>query len=185
MRHRLIPLALAASLATLPAAAQDHTALAEMLDGTMQKLVFHPEPQEVDAPQFADFDGADRSLDDFAGQIVVLNFWATWCAPCREEMPALDRLQAELGGDDFAVVAVATGRNPPAAITRFFAETGLEHLTIYTDPRQEMARNMAVLGLPITVVLDREGREIARMRGDAHWDSDSAMAMLRALIASS
>lgn len=182
----LLPL-LVATLLVGPVEAQqsatpDAAALADMLEGDMQKLVFHSEPKIVPEVSFSDLEGGSYTLADFSDQIVVLNFWATWCAPCRKEMPALDRLNAELGGPDFQVLAVATGRNPPGALTRFFEETGVETLTLYNDPQQEMARALAVLGLPITVVLDREGREIARMRGDAEWDSESAKAMLQALI---
>ena len=95
----------------------------------------------------------------------------------------LDNLQAEFGGEDFEVVTIATGRNDVTGIRRFFEETEVTRLPILLDPRSELAREMAVLGLPITVVLDREGREIARMRGDAEWDSDSAKAIVAALLA--
>jgi thiol-disulfide isomerase/thioredoxin len=113
----------------------------------------------------------------------VLNFWATWCAPCRKEMPQLSELQAELGGDAFEVVTIATGRNPPQAMQRFFEEIGVDNLPLHMDPKQALAREMAVMGLPITVILNPEGQEIARMRGDADWSSDSAKAIVSALIA--
>jgi thiol-disulfide isomerase/thioredoxin len=113
---------------------------------------------------------------------VVLNFWATWCAPCRKEMPALDALQAALGDRGLEVVAIATGRNAPAAITRFFDETGVANLHPYTDPGMELARDMAVFGLPVTVILDREGREIARLTGEADWNGPAARAVLEGLL---
>lgn len=94
----------------------------------------------------------------------------------------LSTLQRELGGDDFAVVTLATTRNSPQAIDRFFAEIGVDNLPKFQDPDSRVARDMAVLGLPITVILDRDGMEIARMRGDADWDSPSAFAILEALI---
>jgi len=123
------------------------------------------------------------TLDAYAGQWVVLNFWATWCAPCRIEMPTLSALQTALGGDDFAVVTIATGRNDPAAMERFFAEIAVTNLPLFTDARSALARDFGVMGLPVTVILDPAGNEIARLMGDAHWDSDSAMAIIRALIA--
>lgn len=95
----------------------------------------------------------------------------------------LDALQAEFGGEDFEVVTIATGRNAIPGITRFFDEVGVKRLPVLLDPKQELAREMAVLGLPITVILNREGQEIARLRGDAEWDSDSARAIIAALIA--
>ena len=152
------------------------------LTGDMRKLAVHDAPRAV-AGGFGDLDGAAHSLADFAGQVVVLNFWATWCAPCRKEMPSLDALQAGLGDRGLRVVAVATGRNAPDAIVRFFGETGIETLHPYTDPNMELARGMAVLGLPVTVILDREGREIARLTGEADWNGPDARAVLEALLA--
>ena len=114
---------------------------------------------------------------------MVLNFWATWCAPCRKEMPSLDRLQTELGGDTFQVVTIATGRNTLPGITKFFEAADVTHLPILLDPKQKLSRSMGVLGLPITMIIDPEGREIARLRGDADWDTQSALAIISALIA--
>ncbi len=176
--------ALAVAALSLPAAAQsDIPALEALREGGMKKLNFAAAPQEVPDLVLARPDGTEGRLSDYAGRIVVLNFWATWCAPCRHEMPALDRLNAELGGADFAVVTLATGRNSPAGMRRFFEEEGIATLPLYQDRGQEGARQMAVLGLPITVILDRRGFEIARLRGDAEWDSASAKAILQALIA--
>ena len=165
------------------AAFADNAALEALRDGDMKKLNFHAEAKPVPGIELLDAEGGAQSLEQYRGKVVVLNFWATWCAPCRKEMPSLDRLQAELGGDDFAVVTVATGRNSVAAIRKFFEETGVASLTVLRDPQQALAREMAVLGLPITVILDREGNEIARLRGDAEWDSDSAKAIVQALVA--
>lgn len=159
------------------------SALMDLREGDMRKLVFHDAPMAATDQTFLSEDGADLSVSDFEGQIVLLNFWATWCAPCRHEMPMLSELQAELGGDDFQVVTVATGRNPVPSMQRFFDEIGIDNLPLHTDARQGFARAMGVLGLPVTVILDREGQEIARMQGDADWNSDSAKAILTALIA--
>lgn len=95
----------------------------------------------------------------------------------------LATLQAGLGGPDFAVVTIATGRNPPAAMKSFFAEIGVDNLPPHRDPKMALAREMGVIGLPATLILDRDGREIARMLGDAEWDSRSARALLKKLIA--
>jgi thiol-disulfide isomerase/thioredoxin len=149
----------------------------------MKKLNFHSSPQPVSDAPFATWDGGEARLSDYAGKHIVLNFWATWCAPCRKEMPQLSELQAELGGDAFEVVTIATGRNPPQAMQRFFEEIGVDNLPLHMDPKQALARDMAVMGLPITVILNPEGQEIARMRGDADWSSDSAKAIVSALIA--
>lgn len=154
--------------------------------GDMRKLVVHEVPRDGSSEVFTDAAGAEVRLADFAGKVVVLNFWATWCPPCRVEMPTLDALQAGVGGEDLVVLAVATGRNMVPAIQKFYAEAGIENLPVYLDPRGQigpLARSFGVAGLPVTVVLDREGREVGRLTGEADWNSDAARAMLAALIA--
>jgi thiol-disulfide isomerase/thioredoxin len=171
-------LALGANTATA-----DVAALEALRTGDMKKLTFHSSPQPVSAKPFETWEGGQGYLADYAGKYVVLNFWATWCPPCLKEMPHLSALQSTMGSDSFAVVTLATGRNPPQAMQRFFDEIGVTNLPLHKDPRQEIARDMAVLGLPITVILNPEGQEIARMRGDADWSSDSARAIIAALVA--
>ncbi len=158
-------------------------ALIALREGSMKKLILHPEPKPIGDVAFLGEAEAEMRLSDFAGKYVLVNLWATWCAPCRKEMPGLNALQQEFGGDAFHVVTIATGRNKPAAIRRFFEETGVDALPEYRDPSQALARDLAVFGLPMTVILDPEGREIGRLRGDAEWDSDSARAIVAAMIA--
>ena len=165
------------------AAAAQPAALEGLIEGDMRKLVFAAEPAPVSDTPFTDIEDGEFRLSDWQGKVVLVNFWATWCAPCREEMPALDALNAEFGGENFEVLTVATGRNPPQVMTAFFEETGIETLPLLRDPRQQLAREMAVMGLPVSVILDREGREIARLTGDADWHSDSARAVIGALLA--
>ena len=160
----------------------DYGAVAALREGDMLKLNFHSVAKPVSTKAFLGEDGGEMRLSDLAGKYVLLNFWATWCAPCREEMPMLAALQAELGGDAFAVVTLATGRNPPPAMKKFFDEIGVSNLPLYRDPDQAVARDMAVFGLPVTMILDPAGQEIARLQGAADWSSDSAKAVLRALI---
>lgn len=137
----------------------------------------------TDLPDIPVFDGAEapHSLSQWQGQWVVLNFWATWCAPCRHEMPSLDRLQAAM--PEIAVLPVATGRNSVDSINSFYAEAGVVNLPVLRDPRSELARNMAVLGLPVTVILNPQGQEVARLIGDAEWDSADAQTIIRAMMA--
>jgi len=182
-RIRFAVLYTALAITANAAAGADIAALEALREGDMRKLTFHADPRPVPEAELVDAEDGIHHLSDWQGKWVLLNFWATWCAPCRHEMPALDRLEAELGGDGFAVLPVATGRNPLPSITRFYDETDLAHLPILRDPTQTLSRGMAVLGLPVTVVLDPEGREVARLTGDAEWDSDSAKAILRALMA--
>ncbi|MFA8386093.1 MAG: TlpA family protein disulfide reductase [Pelagibaca sp.] len=153
-----------------------------MREGDMKKLTFHSDAQPAGTAEFTTFDEVPLSLEQYKGKWVLLNFWATWCAPCRKEMPMLSELQTEFGGEDFDVVTIATGRNPPPAIKAFFDEIGVNNLPLYRDPQSGLAREMGVLGLPITVILNPEGQEVARMRGDADWASDNAKDILRTIL---
>jgi len=173
---------MALSLGAIPGHADVDTAIAAR-EGDMKKLVFHTTPEAVSNVAFDLADGAGQgTLADYEGKHILVNFWATWCAPCRHEMPMLSELQTEFGGDDFEVVTIATGRNNPAAIVKFLDEIGATNLPRHQDPKQKLAAQMGIFGLPITVLIDPEGREIARLRGDADWSSDSARAVIAALI---
>lgn len=180
MRALVAALYTAALLAANGAGAQD---LAALREGDMRKLALHDAPQEVPATVFDGDDGAETTLADLRGEVVVVNFWATWCAPCREEMPTLARLQEELGDEGVRVATIATGRNDPVEQKRFLEEVGAASLPLWRDPQQALARDMGVLGLPVTVILNREGQEVARLTGEADWSSESAFAILRALAA--
>lgn len=163
--------------------ASERAALEAMRADDMQKLVFHDAPRPRIAEGFEDGEGRSLGLADFAGKVVVLNLWATWCPPCRAEMPSLDRLSAKVGGDGIAVVALSTDRGGAPKVRAFFDEIGVKNLRIYTDKSNRFARQAAVMGLPVTLILDPQGREIARLTGDAHWDSDAALAILRGIAA--
>lgn len=175
----------AGAIALLPiqgVLADDYTPPAEIVAGDMKKLTFHSAPRPVSDVPFQGADG-EMTLADYRGQVVVLNFWATWCAPCRAEMPSLDRLQQQRGGDDFQVLTIATGRNAPAAIDKFLAETGIRSLPRLTDPKMALARAFGVLGMPVTVLIDADGQQVARLIGDAEWDSPAALAVIDQLTA--
>ena len=162
----------------------DTGALAALREGTLKKLVFAAAPHDVPQIPFVDADGAQHRLADWKGKYVLVNFWATWCAPCRKEMKSLERLQQAFGGDDFEVVTIATTRNTLPAIRRFFSEISVTDLPILIDDNARLSREMGVLGLPTTLLLNRDGQEIARLRGDAAWDSDSARAIVARLVGS-
>ncbi|WP_158969013.1 TlpA family protein disulfide reductase [Chachezhania sediminis] len=179
---RSAALYLSIALGANAAAAADIDTLEGLRDGDLKKLTF-ADPKPV--PDIAFFlpDGSETTLEAYRGKYVLVNFWATWCAPCRKEMPELNALQQEFGGDRFEVLTIATGRNSPAGINKFFAETDITALPKATDPKSALAREMGVLGLPITVLIDPDGNEIARLMGDAAWHSDSARAIAAELVA--
>ena len=177
-------LALLANGAAAQDPAQDFGQTVEGLrTGDMRKLIVHGAPIDGSARAFTSADGSQMSLTAFEGQWVLLNFWATWCAPCRIEMPQLSELQTDYGGDRFSVVTIATGRNQPQAMQAFFDEIGVTNLPLHTDPRQELARDFGVLGLPVTVILNPEGQEVARLQGEAAWAAPEARAVIEAMLA--
>ncbi|MFQ5467096.1 MAG: TlpA disulfide reductase family protein [Kiloniellaceae bacterium] len=135
----------------------------------------------VKAPPVAlrDLDGKRVRLGDFRGQVVLLNFWATWCAPCVREMPALDRLQAALGGDGLAVVAASIDRGGRPVVEAFAKRLKLTRLGLYLDPKSAMARALGLSGLPTTYLIDRAGGVVGVMTGAAEWDSPAAKALIR------
>jgi thiol-disulfide isomerase/thioredoxin len=142
-------------------------------------MVMHDSPKTLPDIQFQDGDGHARSIADFRNKVVLLNVWATWCVPCRKEMPTLDRLQSELGSNDFEVVALSIDRGGADAVRKFFGEIGVAHLAIYIDTSGKTFRDLAVVGLPTTLLIDRGGREIGRLVGPAEWNTPDMIAFIR------
>ncbi|HEY9568502.1 MAG TPA: TlpA disulfide reductase family protein, partial [Thalassobaculum sp.] len=123
-------------------------------------------------------DGRPIKLDAYRGSLVLLNVWATWCAPCIRELPSLDRLQAELGGERFRVVLLSVDRKGLETAAPFLEKLGIANLRTAADPKSELARALGATGLPTSVLLDADGRIVGRMLGDAEWDSPAAKALL-------
>lgn len=141
-------------------------------------LVLHA-PEEVANLRFSDGDGKPTSLAAFRGKFVLLNVWATWCPPCVEELPTLDRLQATLGGPGFEVVALSIDRGGLPVVRDFFDRTSIKHLQPYMDTFGDTLSNLAVAGVPLTLFIDREGREIGRKSGPAAWDNPRMVELIR------
>jgi thiol-disulfide isomerase/thioredoxin len=148
--------------------------------GTMTTFVFKPQPEPLPDIRFVNGSGGEVSLASFKGKVVLLNVWATWCAPCREEMPALDKLQAELGSDKFQVVALAVDKSGIDGAKKFLADIKTERLEAYADPTAKEGTRLKVIGMPTTILIDREGREIGRLIGPAKWDSAEAKRLIEA-----
>ncbi|NOU04710.1 MAG: TlpA family protein disulfide reductase [Hyphomicrobiaceae bacterium] len=150
--------------------------------GEMAAFVKKSPPEAVVPIKFEDGEGKALTLDAFKGKVVLLNLWATWCAPCRKEMPALDRLQGQVGGADFEVVALSVDRAGAKAGQKFLTETGVKNLKLYADATARMGSELRAVGLPTTLLLDRQGREIGRLVGPAEWDSAEAVALVKAAV---
>jgi thiol-disulfide isomerase/thioredoxin len=140
------------------------------------------EPSPLPELRFEDAEGRSLSLADFRGKIVLLNVWATWCVPCRKEMPTLDRLQAMLGSPDFQVVALSIDRGGLKPVRDFYAEIGLKHLAMYVDASGQSNAALGLAGIPTTLLVDRDGREIGRFIGPAEWDAPDMVTVIRQAI---
>jgi thiol-disulfide isomerase/thioredoxin len=150
--------------------------------GHMAAFVFKKEPEALSEVRFQDANGTEKTLSDWRGKVVLVNLWATWCAPCRKEMPALDHLQKELGSSKFEVVAISIDRTGLAGARKFLDETGVKNLALYADPTTKLSSVLKAVGLPVTVLIDAEGREIGRLVGPAEWDSEDAKRLIRAVM---
>jgi thiol-disulfide isomerase/thioredoxin len=146
--------------------------------GNRLELSVFDQPHALPEVRFQDDQGRDLTLGDFRGRVVVLNVWATWCVPCRKEMPTLDRLQARLGGKDFLVVALSLDRKGVEAVRGFYQEVGVENLAVYVDPSGRGSRGLGLPGVPTTLLIDQEGREVARKMGEAEWDGPEMVSLV-------
>ncbi|WP_137388286.1 TlpA family protein disulfide reductase [Rhodoligotrophos defluvii] len=151
--------------------------------GQMAAFVLHKKPQDVPAFAFQDGEGREYTLADWRGKTVLVNLWATWCAPCREEMPALANLRKTFAGRDFDVVAISLDQKGVPAAKAFLDEIKVSDLVPYADPTTEALRSLNSAGLPTTVLIDAQGKEIGRLLGSAVWDSPEAVRLIEATLA--
>lgn len=153
-------------------------------DKTDVEFAIHATPRALPNLRFTDANGRAMTLQDFRGKFVLLNIWATWCPPCRREMPTLDRLQTKLGGSDFEVVALSVDRGGSFVVRTFFDEIGIKALRIYVDSDSGAVLDvLGAAGIPVTLLIDREGREIGRKVGPAEWDSPAMINLIRGYVA--
>jgi len=166
------------------AAVQTAQRIAPLVHGEVAALAVARRPFRVPDLTFKDANGRDRSLAEWRGRTVLLNLWATWCVPCRREMPALDALQADLGGPRFDVVAVNIDTRDAEKPLAFLKQIGVSHLAFYSDQSakvyEELRSAGKAFGMPTTVLVDRSGCEIGTMAGPAEWASDDGVKLVRA-----
>ncbi len=139
-------------------------------------------PQPAPDVAFLDEKGRRLQLSGLKGQVTLVNFWATWCAPCVTEMTALDRLQKAFKNDGLTVLALSQDRTGLAVVEPFYKKLDLRELAMRFDSRGEAARAFAIRELPVTILIDRQGRELGRLSGPAAWDSDAAKALIKAAL---
>jgi thiol-disulfide isomerase/thioredoxin len=136
-------------------------------------------PKPIPPLAFVDGEGRRVDLSQFGGRVVLLNLWATWCGPCVKEMPSLDRLQGQLGGDAFQVVALSLDRGGKTAVEPFYQKTGVKNLALYLDAGSASMQALGLRGLPTTLLIDAQGRELGRVEGAVEWDSPEVLTFLR------
>jgi thiol-disulfide isomerase/thioredoxin len=146
--------------------------------GDMAAFVYKADRPPLAEVKFLDGKGNPRTLADWRGKIVLLNLWATWCAPCRKEMPALDRLNRELGGTAFEVVALGVDRTGLDGAKKFLDSINVNGLGLYADPTAKAGSELRAIGMPTTILIGKDGREIGRLVGPAEWDSPDAKRLI-------
>ncbi|MCH8239705.1 MAG: TlpA family protein disulfide reductase [Proteobacteria bacterium] len=159
------------------------TGLAAYSVGEMITFVASAVPKDIPEIEFVTDDGTATSLDAWRGKVVLLNLWATWCGPCRKEMPTLDRLKAELGGAEFDVVALSVDRGGLEKPRKFLQEIKVRHLKLYNNSSGKVTSALKVIGMPTTLLINAQGQQIGRLVGPAEWDSKDALALIGAAIA--
>ena len=176
MRRRLL-LAAAPAFFAPPALAKLGP---ELLTGSLARFTLAKEPKPLPELAFTDADDKPLKLADYKGKTVLVNFWATWCAPCVKEMPSLDRLQAEMGKDRFVVLPLSLDGPSKAKVAPFYADRKLANLGIYFDKGKKAMGALDISVLPTSVLIDPDGREIGRLEGEADWDKPEALALMKA-----
>ena len=134
----------------------------------LKKIIFEEKPGFTS--NFVDESSINHSLDDFSGKVTLVNLWATWCKPCKEEMPSLDRLQGKFDKSKFEVIAINLDRGPKAKAQRFFKDNGINNISLYFDSKNNIPREIKALGLPATILINQDGKQIAKYLGPADWE---------------
>jgi thiol-disulfide isomerase/thioredoxin len=178
-----------AALADVPcgSAVELSKKLAPLAKGEVAALTMATKPLQMPDLAFVDGEGVAKKLSDWKGRTVLLNLWATWCVPCRKEMPALDNLQGRLGGDKFAVVAVNIDTRDAEKPKAFLRDGNLTRLGNFSDPKAKVFQDLKsiglALGMPTSVLIDGQGCELGNIAGPAEWDSEDALKLINAAMA--
>lgn len=160
--------------------------IAPVIGGELAAFNVSEDPQKMPALTFKTDKGVQTDIAAFEGKTILFNLWATWCAPCREEMPAFDALQSEFGGEKFDIIPVSVDRGGPEKPLAFYDEIGLKHLPFYQDETMgvfnSLKKQSLAFGLPVTILLDEEGCILGSLNGPAKWDGEDAKTLIRTAI---
>jgi len=184
LRVSAVLISTVAALYGIAGCSANHGDLRSLAHGEMAKLVVAPTPAAAPTTTFTDGAGSPHDLAEYHGQVVVLNVWASWCAPCRTELPSLGRLQAAYAGRQVQVIALTVDRDEDLALARRFLATAMP-LELFRDPGYRLTFSITPRpeGVPITIIYDRQGRERARLAGGADWSGADARAVIDAVLA--
>lgn len=154
----------------------------ELTAGAMKRFVFHDQIKPVTTAAFQDAAGNEVSFSDFKGKVILVNLWATWCAPCIREMPDLNELQKSLGNENFEVVLISQNSDGIASSLEFLKTNNITNLTTYIDSNRNIARSLKTNALPTSILINDEGQEVGRLVGPAEWNSGDAQALINYFI---
>jgi thiol-disulfide isomerase/thioredoxin len=162
---------------------EDPLILKEYFTGSLKNIVIHKIPKPITELNLFKNNNTQEIVRLKQNHVTIINFWATWCAPCREEMPSLNALIESIGKENFSVIVVAAGRNSDKSINAFFNKHKLSNLLTYKDPLGKVSSKLSILGLPTTLIVDQHSNEIARLTGEADWNSESAIKLINHILA--
>ena len=163
---------------------EDSIILQKYLTGSFKNLIIHKIPKPIPEIELLGTGNVSETVQLGPKQVTIINFWATCCAPCREEMPSLNELTKSIQSDNFSVIVIATGRNSDKSIKDFFIKHKLSNLVSYKDPKGEVSSALSVLGLPTTIIVDQHSNELARLIGSTNWNSQPAIDLIKHLLRS-
>ncbi len=152
------------------------------LQGSLKNIILKSNPIKINEAKLTSIEKITETISFQDGQVTLINFWATWCVPCREEMPSLNNLVESIASDNFSVIVIAAGRNSNETIKDFFLKYELTNLKSFKDTKGNFASKMNVLGLPTTLIVDQHSNVIARLVGGADWNSPDAINFINAIL---